>query len=320
MPTILIAEEGFDAHAKKILSAAGRVVDFSSRKNFLKHLPAAGVVVTALDIKFNAALLKKAKKLKVIGSRTTQLRYLDLDECRRRGIAVVNIKADSPVLRNTPSTAEETMALLLALLRNIPWAFSSIQKGEWERKKYGGRELAGKTIGLIGFGRLGKMVAGYSRAFGMSVTACDPYVSAAVMKKFGARKVSVGQLLRTADIVSLHTIYNDRTYRLIQEQHFRLMKPEAVFINTARGEITDERALLKALRQKWIAGAAVDTLAGEMPDGSHLKNNPLVRYARQHQNLLIVPHLGGATREATGRTQAYISELVVAEMKKIWKA
>ena len=173
----------------------------------------------------------------------------------------------------------------------------------------------GKTIGLIGFGRLGRMVADYSHAFGMKVLACDPYVNSAEMKKLGVKKVVLDSLLKNSDIVSAHCVYDDTTLGLLKEKHFKVMKKTAVFINTARGEITDEKALLKALKNKWVAGAAVDTLSGEAPDGSHLAKNPLVAYAIVNENLVIVPHLGGATKEATERTQVYISELVADEIK-----
>ncbi len=314
---ILIAEKEFSAKAKKILARSGRVINFGSRAEFFRNLSKADVVVTGLEVKFDKPILDRARRLKLIGSRTTQLRYLDLDECRRRGIKIVNIKADAPALHKTPSTAEETMALILALLRKIPWGFEAIKKGEWDRAKYSGRELSGKTIGLIGFGRLGRLVAGYSAAFGMRALAYDPFVGAAEMKKYGAVKADLPNLLKLSDVVSLHAVYNDSTYKMLKQEHFKLMKPTAVFINTARGEITDEVALLEALKKGWIAGAGIDTLADESPDGAHLINNPLVEYARKNQNLIILPHLGGSTEEATERTQVYISELVVKAIKNL---
>ncbi|MDO8467177.1 MAG: NAD(P)-dependent oxidoreductase [bacterium] len=315
MLNILLAEKVFSPDAKKILAKKGRVVDFVSRREFMKNLSKADVLVNALEIKLDKNILQKAIRLKLIGSRTTQLRYIDLDECKKRGIEVVNIKADSPVLQITPSTAEEAMALIFSVLRHIPWAFDSIKNGQWDRKKYEGRELYEKTVGLIGFGRLGKMVAKFCQAFGAIVIACDPNITAKAMQKSKVRKVPMKELLKKADIISLHSVYNDATFGMLKEEHFRSMRPTAIFINTARGEITDEKALLKALRQNWIAGSGIDTLAGEMPDGRHLIGNPLVDYARKNNNLIILPHLGGSTKEATERTQVYISELVARELK-----
>src|SRR3989338_6827040 len=211
MTNILIAEKEFSQGAKKILARRGKVHDFKSRGHFFKNLKNADALLTGLEIKLSKDVLTRAPRLKLIGWRTTQLRYIDLNECKRRGIKVVNIKADSSVLRKTPSTAEETMALIFALLRKIPWAFDSIKKEQWERKKYGGNELYGKTIGLIGFGRLGRLVAKYSRAFGMEVLASDPFVGSGVMKKCGVRKVSLDFILENSDIISLHSVYNDFT-------------------------------------------------------------------------------------------------------------
>lgn len=318
MLTILIAEKNFNSRAKNILAEGGKVIDFVSDRTFFSNLSSADVLVTGLEVKLSKAVLDKAINLKLVGSRTTQLRYIDLNECHKRGIKIVNIKADSSVLKKTYSTAEETIALMLALLRNIPAAFDSIKKGEWDRKKYAGIELYGKTIGLIGLGRLGRMVAKYSTAFGMKVLAYDPFVSRGEMKEHGVYKADLADVLRKSDIVSLHSVYNDSTLGMIGEKHFKMMKPSAIFINTARGEITDEKALLGALSGGRIFGAALDTLSNEIPDGSHIRNNPLVEYAKKNTNLIIVPHLGGSTKEANERTQVYISELVLKEIKK-WK-
>jgi len=180
-----------------------------------------------------------------------------------------------------------------------------------------GTELHGKRVGLIGFGRLGKMVAKYCRAFSTMVIAYDPYVDAKEMRGCGVKKVGLDYLLKNSDIVTVHAIYDESTYRFLNEEHFRKMKKDAYFINTARGEITDENALFYALQNKWIAGAAIDTLAQESPDGRHLKNNKLIEYARNHDNLIIVPHLGGTTKEAIEKTQLYITNLVIKEVKRL---
>lgn len=319
MVTILLAEREFSKGAEAFLKNYGEVVHYGSHRAFLKNVPKAEAIITGLEEKLLRPTLLLAKRLRIIGSRTTQLRYIDLDECGRREIKVVNIKAESPVLKNTPSTAEETFALILALARNIPWAFDSIKQEKWERRKYGGIEMKGKNLGLIGFGRLGKLVAGYAHAFGMRVSAYDPFVRTEEMRRYKVHHRGLAELLKKSDIVSVHATYNDATFGMLKQEHFRMMRRTALFINTARGEITDENALLQALKSGKIAGAAVDTLAGEKPNGGHLVNNPLVQYARTHENLIIVPHLGGATREATEKTQNYISRLVVTEIKRLIK-
>lgn len=307
--TILIAESDFNPDAKSILAEVGRVVEFKSREQFLRNLAKADAVIAGLQIRFDKSMFQRARCLRLLASRTTQMRHIDLVEARRRGIAVIHIKGNARVLKNVTSTAEETMALSLSLMRNIPWAFDSVKACRWERRKYGGHEARDKRMGVIGFGRLGRHVARYARTFGMHVIARDPFVSRETMARRGVEKVSLEKLLRISDIVSLHSVYNEETRGMLRRRHFRLMKPSAIFINTARGEITNEHALLEALRKKWIAGAALDTLSGETPEGSHLKRNALVQYAKRHENLIIVPHLGGATAEATERTMVYIARL-----------
>jgi D-3-phosphoglycerate dehydrogenase len=307
-PTILLGETPIAPSALAALERVGDVAAYDGPGRFTERLPEADAVVVALNLRLDAALLARAERLRVIATRTSQLRHLDLEEAARRGIAVLSIESDAQPLRETSSTAEEALALLLALVRNVPWAFDALKREHWERVRYGGRELRGKTIGLVGFGRLGRMTAGFAAAFGMRVVAHDPHVAAEEIRGGGAEPAELDELLRASDVVSLHCTWSDETRGLIGARELGLMKPGAVLVNTARGEITDEAALLDALERGTIAGAAVDTLAGELPDGSHLHGNPLVRYAREHENLIVLPHLGGATVEATERTQIFICE------------
>jgi D-3-phosphoglycerate dehydrogenase len=299
MVKILIAERHFSPVARAELEQVGEVIPF---ERFDEELPSADAMLVGLEIEVDRSVLDRAPKLGAIATRTSQLRHIDVGEARRRGIEVLSIESDEPVLQETTSTGEETFALVLALLRHVPWAFDSIKGERWERARYMGRELAGRTIGLVGYGRLGQMVAGYARAFHMQVLANDPYVDIG-----DAEAVSLEELLRRADVVSIHCTFNDETRGLIGGDELALMKSSAVLVNTARGEIVDEAALLAALESGQIAGAAVDTLSGERPDGAHLQDNPLVRYAREHENLIILPHLGGSTVEATERTQIHMS-------------
>ena len=315
-PTILLAESTFAASARAVLDTVGDVVEFGSYERFVEHLPEATAIVAGLEVHMRKPLLDRAASLRVVATRTSQLRHLDLDEARRRNIDVLYIDPAAPLLQETSSTAEEAWALVLALVRNIPWAFESVKRGEWERARYGGRELRGKVLGVIGFGRLGRMVATYARAFGMDVLATDPAVGDDECAAGGARRVELEELLATSDVVSLHCTYDDDTKGMLRAEQLALMKPSAVFVNTARGEIVDEAALLDALREGRLAGAAIDTLAGETADGSHLAGNPLVAYAREHENVIVVPHLGGATAEATERTQLYISERLAGYLRE----
>jgi D-3-phosphoglycerate dehydrogenase len=311
-PVILLGESHVAESARSVLADAGEVLDFESRAAFTKRLPLADAVVVGLEVLLTRDLLVRAERLRVIASRTSQLRHIDLDETQRRGIAVLSIDPQDPVMQGTTSTAELTFALLLALVRNVPWAFDAIKAGRWDRFGYGGRELQGKALGIVGFGRLGRMVAGYAHAFGMHVAAHDRDEKRAEIAAFPAEPVSLDELLDRSDIVSIHCTWSDETRGLIGAGELERMRPGAVLVNTARGEIVDEAALLHALESGRLGGAAIDTLAGEEPDGSHIVDNPLVDYARTHDNLIIVPHLGGATVEATERTQRYIGEKLSA--------
>ena len=311
-PLILLGESRFAPSARAVLERAGEIVDFESPEAFAARLPEADAVVVGLEVHLRGELLARAERLRVIASRTTQLRHLDVDEARRRKIAVLSIEADAPALQETSSTAEEAFALLLALVRRIPWAFDSIKAERWDRFRYGGSELRGKTIGLVGFGRLGRMVARYAGAFEMRVLAYDPYVDDREIAAGGAEPASLSDLLGESHVVSLHCTWSEETRGLIGAAELELMRDDAVLVNTARGEVVDEAALLAALVSARIAGAGIDTLADEQPDGSHVVGNELIAYARAHENLIVLPHLGGATREATERTQHYISEKLVA--------
>lgn len=313
--TILIAEPNdYSQKALGIYESLGRVYSWAGSNKSQKG--SADVLVIGLKYQINKKFLDQTPNLKAIASPATGMNHLDLDEIKSRGIKIISLRGRKGFLRNVPSTAEETFALILSLSRNIPWAFDDVKKGGWDRIKWRGHQLKGKTIGLLGFGRLGRIVARYARAFDMEVLACDSNVSEKFIKSRGAVKVSMEELFKKSDIVSLHVLLTDDTHNLVKEKHLRSMKPSAYLINTARAELIEKGALEKALKQKWIAGAAVDVMWDEKGDGVHLKNNPLVAYAKKNKNLIIMPHVGGATFEAMEATQDYIAELVKKYLKK----
>lgn len=282
--------------------------DANGRPDVLKR---ATILAVKLGMQISKFVMGQMPNLKIIGTSTTGLNHIDMSEADRRGIIIASLRGESKFLRSIFPTAEETIGLIIMLMRNLPWGFDAVRRDGWDKEKLYGHELAGKTIGIIGFGRLGSIVARFSRALGMEVIACDPYVSAAAIRRAGAKKVSMDEVFRKSDVVSLHVLLTEKNQTLVKCRHFKLMKPTAYFINTARGEITDERALLEALKKKWIAGAALDVLANEDPRGGHVRRHPLVRYAKTHKNLLIVPHLGGATFESMARTEEFIASKIM---------
>lgn len=318
MITLITEPKDYSKKAIRAYQSLGRVYFLPELTGDKKRavMRRAHILVAALKYRINGAWFDAMPKLKIIAINTTGLNHIDVQEARKRGIKIISLKGQSGFLKYVPSTAEETMGLVFASLRNLPWAFEHVKGGGWKRDLFKGRQLFGKTIGLLGFGRLGKIVAGYAKAFGMNAIAYDPYVPRAAFARHGARRVSLRALFRDSDILSVHVYLTDETKNMVQEKHLRLMKPHAHLINTARGEIIDEKALLTALKRKWIAGAALDVLANESADGAHLVGNPLVQYARDHRNLIIVPHIGGATYEAMQVTQEFIAELVAAHVDR----
>jgi D-3-phosphoglycerate dehydrogenase len=231
--------------------------------------------------------------LRFVASGTTGLDHLPLDYCKAHNIAVLSLQGDTEFLRSVYATAEHTVALMLSLLRHIPQAHNDVCAGRWDREAWQGSELHGKRVAVIGYGRVGKQVTKLTEAFGAHLYPYDPEV----LKHQNASQTLEARL-RTCDILTLHVPLNDSTHNLIGEAQLRLMKPCSVLINTSRGAVVDEAALLKALREGWIAGAALDVLVGEP-----LVNRELVAYAREHDNLIITPHLAGNTSESRLKTQ-----------------
>lgn len=304
MTTLILEPKDYSEKALATYRSLGKVY-FGPKPHRNTH-----ILVLRLAYKIDSSWMDTMPDLQIIATPTTGLNHVDLAEAKKRGIKVISLRGRTSFLKYIPSTAEETMALILALVRKIPWAHQHVLSGGWKRDLFKGNQLVGKTLGLIGFGRLGKIVARYAKAFGMNVIAYDPHLATGVFRRAGVRRAALPQLLRASDIVSLHASLTDATKNLLREKHFRRMKPTAYFINTARGEIVDEAALLKALKNKWIAGAGLDVIWNERGDGKHLKGNPLLAYAKTHRNLIIVPHIGGATYEAMAVTEDFIANLV----------
>ncbi|MBI2916011.1 MAG: phosphoglycerate dehydrogenase, partial [Elusimicrobia bacterium] len=206
------------------------------------------------------------------------------ENATRRGIVVANVPGG-----NTISAAEHTFAMILASARNVPQADASLRKGLWKRDRFMGSELLGKTLGIAGFGRIGKEVAKRALAFGMRVMAYDPFVSDTHMKSFGVEAADFESLLKNVDYLSLHLPATEQTRHIINPESLAKMKPDARLINCARGELVDETALIEALASKKIRGAALDVFSTEPLSNSAFY--PL-------ENVILTPHLGASTEEA----------------------
>lgn len=309
MPKILITDpEYFSEAARKIMREAGDVV---VKKCTREELLAAAADAHALAIRVTTVVdrdvLDAASCLKIIGSATTGLNHIDVAYAEVKGVQVVSLPG-----HNTTSTAEFTFATLLSLVKRIPWAHQQVLSGACDRSRFMGMELSGKTLGLIGFGRIGRAVATYAAAFGMAVVFADPYIEADPERDAGARKVSLPELLACADVVSVHAFLSSETESMIGYEELRIMKPTAVIVNAARGNIVDEEALLLALEEGEIAGVALDVFADEPlpPD------DPLIQYAASHENLILTPHIGGSSREAVEQSSIYVAEKIREHLAK----
>ena len=247
--------------------------------------------------KVTSEVLAAGKRLKVVGRAGVGVDNIDVGSACQYGVAVLNAPGG-----NVISAAELTLGLMLALLRHIAQAGASIRRGEWERSRFQGTELYGKTLGLVGAGRIGSEVARRAAAFGMTVLIYDPYLSQERAREIGSVQVSLASLLERADIVSVHTPLSDETRGLIGPRELARMKPTAYLVNAARGGVVDESALAAALEAGRLAGAALDVFEREPPSG----HCPLLKL----DNVLAVPHLGAATREAQTRSGVEICEAV----------
>jgi D-3-phosphoglycerate dehydrogenase len=241
-------------------------------------------------------LLESAPNLRVVGRAGVGVDNIDVEAATRRGVLVMNTPGGNAV-----SVAEHTLALLLALARSVPQLSAAIRAGRWEKSSVAGVEVRGKMLGLVGLGRVGGEVARRARALEMQVIAHDPYISPKVARDAGAELVSLDELLRRSDFISLHVALSPATQNMINAATIAQMKRDARIINTARGELVDEAALADALRSGRIAGAALDVFAAEPPKDSPLTALP---------NVIATPHVAGSTAEAQEEVGTLIAQQV----------
>lgn len=263
-------------------------------------------IIVRLNHHIDDEILAAANKLKVIVTATTGLNHIDIEAANRRNIDILSLREEREFLDTIRATTEHTFALMLALIRRIPAAHADVLTGNWRRDEFKGIELSGRKLGVYGYGRLGAQVARLGLAFGMRVLVHDV---GEVKTSDQIKLVSREDLLKLSDIISLHVSYNKQNDKLINKEAFSMMKPGVLFINTARGELVDEEALLNVLQRGHMAGAAIDVVQGENRDITPwVIHDPLVSYARHHSNLIITPHTGGATYDSMEKTEIFMAE------------
>jgi D-3-phosphoglycerate dehydrogenase len=299
---ILIADPLAEA-GLEILQASGAELhrlELEERPRLAELIGDYDAIVVRSATKVGADLLAAGGKLRVVARAGIGVDNVDVAAATERGILVVNAPT-----ANLLSATEHTFGLLLALARNIPSANASVLAGEWERKRFQGGELQGKTLGVVGLGRIGQAVAARARAFDMRVTAHDPYLDAAVARRLDIELLPLEELLAQADAVTLHLPLSDGTRSLIDGERLRQMKRGALLVNCARGGIVDETALLEVLEEGRLAGAALDVFAQEPPVDLTLAGHPRV---------VATPHIGAQTREAQERVATETARMLLAAL------
>ena len=292
-----IAEEGL---AKLRAAAQVDVRTDLDKAALIEILPEYDALVVRSATRVTADVLAAATRLRVVGRAGTGVDNIDVNAATQRGIIVVNAPT-----ANSVAAAELTIAFVFALSRHVPQALVSMQAGKWERAKFMGRQVTGKTLGLVGLGRIGAEVARRARGLEMTVLAYDPVVSTDRAAQLGVTLATLDQVLEQSDFVSVHVPLLDSTRHLINAERLAQMKRTAYLINAARGGIVDEAALIDALERKQIAGAALDVYEDEPP-----KNSPLIG----HPNVITTPHLGASTVEAQETAGVDVAEGVLTAL------
>ena len=242
-----------------------------------------------VDIRVDAELQQHAPRLKVINAASTGTDHIDKAEAERRGIRVLSITRDYALLDTFTATAECAWMLMLACHRNLRGAVGHVLEGQWRDERFVGRQLSQHTLGVLGVGRLGRMTVEYGKAFRMRVLGCD-------LKPFdidGVEPVDFETLLRESDAISIHIHMTPANRHLFNAETFARMKDGAILVNTSRGDLIDEPALIAALESGKLAGFGADVIHDEWRED--MRESPLVRYAAEHTNVVLTPHMGGAT-------------------------
>jgi D-3-phosphoglycerate dehydrogenase len=302
MASILVSD-ALSERGLEILRAAGHTVAYRpglKGAELVSALSEAEALVVRSGTRVTAELIAGARSLRLVGRAGVGVDNIDVAAAEARGIEVLTAAEGSTV-----TVAEHTMALILALARRVPWAHASMIAGRWERGVFTGVELAGRTLGIIGLGRIGRAVAKRAAAFDMRVIAFDSTREAARSGETIVEWRSFEEVLERADVLSFHVPLTAATRGLLDAEAIARLRPGVLVVNTSRGGVVDERALLAGLDSGRVAGAALDVFEQEPPSGSPLVGHPKV---------IVTPHVGAATHEAQEKVSVLIAEKVVAAL------
>jgi D-3-phosphoglycerate dehydrogenase / 2-oxoglutarate reductase len=296
---------GFSPNARSVWESFGDYHEGSIENVFNSDVfDSVTVLIVRLARKINAHVLDSFPSLRYVVSATTGHDHLDLSLFERKGIRLISLRGETSFLNTVPSTAEHAFALMLALLRNVPAAVESVARGEWQRDQFRGRQLKDRRLGIVGLGRTGRMMARYAEAFGMRVAYYDPNVAELSFHRFS----SLGMLLKFSEIVSLHVHLTDETKQMIGDMEIALMPQSSWIVNTSRGGLVDEEALVAALRVGKIAGVASDVITTEF---EKIEESPLWCAMQSGLNVILTPHIAGATWDAMHACEEFIAEKAI---------
>ena len=299
----IIVAEKMSSSAVNLLREPGWTVVTPDQLNgnLAKELETADALLVRSAVQVNAGLLASANKLRVIGRAGVGVDNIELEPATRKGIAVMNTPGGNAV-----AVAEHTIGLMLSMARFLPKANQTMHEGKWEKKSLQGTELRGKTLGIVGLGKIGLETARRARAFGMDIVAHDPFVSAAIAKDNAVKCVSLDEVFAAADYLTLHVGLTPQTQKMINAESLKKMKKGVRIVNCARGELIDEAALVSALQEGQVAAAALDVFVKEP-----LKDSPLQKL----DNVVLTPHIAGSTNEA----QEAVGQQIAMQVKEYLK-
>lgn len=303
---------GPDVGWEPIVQAFGHLAELDHAATTPESLGAAlkdahALVDASIRVPVTDKMIAESPHLEVISCASTGTDHVSRDEVQRRGITVISLRDHPEVIANLTPAAELTWALLMACARKLPTALEHVRGGGWIREQFPGMMLNNRQLGLIGCGRIGGWMARYAMAFGMTVVGYDPFVSAMPQ---GIVPRPIDDVVRTSDVVSVHVPLTEQTRGLLSAELLSQIKPGAIFLNTSRGAIADEAALLEGLKSGRIGAAGLDVLDGE-PD---IANHPLLAYARENENLLITPHCGGFSPDAVAIVAKHAASVALAAL------
>jgi D-3-phosphoglycerate dehydrogenase len=295
------------AAAEEVVSDSAHLIRVPSNpKDVESRMRDADALLDAsMKVVISDAMVASAAKLQIISCATTGSDHIERAELDRRGIPVRTLMEDKQLLLNLTPAAELSWALLMACARMLPAAIDHVKDGGWDREQFPGIMLNGKRIGIVGCGRIGTWMSRYARAFGMDIVGYDPFVSEFPQQ---ITPVSLEELARTSDFITIHVPLTEDTNGLFSQSCFEQIKTGAIFINTSRGAVIDENALLNALESKRLKAAGLDVLNDE----PEVEKSPLAQYAKTHHNLVLTPHCGGFSHDAVKIVCRRAAEKIVA--------